>query len=54
MTSSTPRQLTLLDDVLPPGADWRLDRETRLRGLRGVEAARKALADAAARHATAA
>jgi hypothetical protein len=58
MTTSTPTQLALLDDspsaAQPPvrrRADtaWRLDRATRARGLRGVGAARKALADAAAR-----
>lgn len=53
MTSSAPKQLALLDDVEPrlrrSKSDWRLDKATRARGLRGVDAARKALAEAAAR-----
>lgn len=54
------RQLPLLDgDIEEPGStasntgqsDWRLDRRTRERGLRGVAAAREALRQAAARSA---
>jgi len=57
MTCSTPRQLTLIDDVPTQpkrrrarSSGWRLDQATRARGLRGVDAARKALNEAAARH----
>jgi hypothetical protein len=53
MTSSPSQQLQLLDDVEPrlrrSSNDWRLDKATRARGLRGVDAARRALAEAAAR-----
>jgi len=37
------RQLLLLDENHP---DWRLDDDTRARGLRGIEAAREVLAAA--------
>lgn len=42
------RQLVLLEDTEP---DWRLDDETRRRGLQGVAEARAALQDAARRKA---
>ena len=55
MTDDAPRQLAMLPDLLGPDdapkrpGTWRLDRATRARGLRGVEEARRALADATAR-----
>lgn len=43
MLRTMERQLVLLDDR---STDWRLDDETRRRGLQGVAAARAALAQA--------